>query len=380
MKRSAFLGGGLAAVGAARGIAGAQFIARPVTIGVAVPLSGPQADFGAMIVGGVRAACDETNRGIGPAGRSFLVRTFDDQNSDALARNAATFCAADPTIVACVGHLGGVVTDHVLQTYANSSLALVVPASTLDSITSHGYRNVFRLPTKDSTEGQLFARYIARMAKPKHAIALTQDGSYGPAVAQAFAEQAKAEHFSAQTYTFAQSKPDFASVAAKVVAQAPDYIFLAGNSDEMGPVIPALRSMGFTGAFGASQGFYTMGTLQNYAHELGAGYIATSMPPLDRLPNPFGYFADLRREFGTVSPLLAFGFAAAQVVIAAVNRGGSDRASVVRSIATTGSIQTLVGSFTFSFSGDPFDPNVYFYAIEDGKFTYKGAYHPGAFL
>ena len=380
MKRSAFVGGGLAAVGAARGIARAQILSRPVTIGVAVPLTGPQADFGAMIAGGVRAACDETNRGIGPTGRSFLVRTFDDQNSDALARNAAAFCTADPTISACIGHLGGSVTDHVLQTYANSSLALVVPASSLDSITAHGYRNVFRLPTKDSTEGQLFARFLARTSKPKLAIALTQDGAYGPAVAQAFVDQAKAEHFSAQPYTFAQSKPDFISVAAKVLAQSPDYVFLAGNSDDMGPVIPALRRAGFTGAFGASQGFYTMGTLQSYAHELRDGYISTSMPPLDRLPNPFGYFADLRREFGTVSPLVAFGFAAAQLVIAAVNRGGSDRASVVRTIANTGSIQTLVGSFTFSFSGDPFDPNLYFYAIADGKFTYKGAYHPGAFL
>jgi len=169
-------------------------------------------------------------------------------------------------------------------------------------------------------------------------------------------------------------------VAKNVVAANPDYIFLAGATDFMGPRVPALRAAGYKGAFGASQGFYNTQTIQKYARELGDALISTSMPPLDRVPVAFRSLSALRARFAEITPLIAFGYAAAELAIAVSRRTGSaDRASLVRALSN-GSYDTLVGSYTFGLNGDPIDANVYFYSIADGRFKYAGAAHSSSFL
>lgn len=354
--------------------------AQQLTIAVVVPLTGPQSGAGLQIVNGVRQAVDEANRLIGRLDRSFAMRAFDDQNSFVGAVMGAQFASADPTVIATVGHLSGSVTTTALQQYANARMPLIVPASSADRITTRGFRNVFRLPTKDSTEGQLFARYISAKARPAKAVALAADGDYGSDVAHGFVAQAGTEKFAATTIEFALAKTPFSEVAREVLSSGPDYVFLAGNAGEIGPVAPALRAAGFKGSFGASQGFYAPAAVQ-YAKDLGNALISTSMPPLDRITSDFQYVGDLSAQYGQITPLLAFGFAAGQIPIAAARRTGvSDRLSLIRALGTGSSYDTLLGTFRFSLTGDPIDPNLYFYTLAGEKFKYVGASHPSSFL
>ncbi|MBV8726391.1 MAG: ABC transporter substrate-binding protein [Candidatus Eremiobacteraeota bacterium] len=247
-------------------------------------------------------------------------------------------------------------------------------------ITSRGYRNVFRLPTKDSVEGRLFARYVIPKIRPTRVAALTLDGDYGPDVARSFVDEASAERVSTTTITIKAEDPNFGEAVKRVQSFAPDYIFLAGNAQALGPIVPLLRATGFKGSFGACQGFYTRGAAQ-YANELNGATISTSMPPLDRVTSAMQYLGDLNARYGDVTPLIAFGFAAAQIPIAASRRtGSSDRLSMIRALSIGGSFDTLIGSFTFSFSGDPVDPNLYFYTLSNGDFKYAGESHPSSIL
>lgn len=386
ISRKGFLAGsaGAAATFAAQPVlAQDQRLASQITIGVVVPLSGPQQRQGEQVADGVRAAVAQANRLVGMLDHSFGMRTFDDENSIATGIMNAQFAGDDPNMIAAVGHLSSVVTDACLQQYANAKMALIVPASSADSITQHGYRNVFRLPTKDSTEGQLFAHYLANGSqRPKAAVALAQDGDYGFEVARAFAAQASNEKITANLVVYANANPNLSEVVKKTLAFAPDYIFLAGNTDAMGPIMPALRAAGYKGAFGASQGFYNLGTVTKYAGEFGNGLISTSMPPLDRVPSAFQDLSELRARYGEVTPLSAFGYAAAQLVVKASQRTGStNRLSLINALTNTGSYETLVGTFSFLQTGDPIDPNLYFYSITgDGKLKYAGAAHSSSFL
>lgn len=383
-KRFLALGAGAAAVAAARP-ARAQFapnsMARQAVIGVVVPMTGALAAEGTQIINGVRQAVDEANRTVGQLDRSFSMRTFDDENAIATAIMSAQFAGDDPSIVATVGHLTGVVTNATLQQYANSKMPLIVPASSMDAITGHGYRNVFRLPTKDSTEGVLFAHYLAGKVRPKKAVALTQDGDYGYEVARAFAAQASLEKIPADLLVFSNDRPAYDAVAKKIIASGADYVFLAGNTTAMGPVISALKAEGYKGGFGASQGFYNAQTVQAYGEALGDALISTSMPPLERVPAAFDYLTNLRARYGEVTPLSAFGFAAAQLAIGVVKRTGAiDRLSILRELGGGSSYDTIVGTFGFALSGDPIDPNLYFYSVAGSKFKFSGAAHSSSFL
>ncbi len=382
--RKGFLLSGAAAIGSAALPAAARAQLRPfaqqLTLAVNVPLSGTGQSAGREIADGVQAAIDEANQVGGTYSTAYAMRTFDDQDALAQAMVNVQFAAADPTVLATVGGSDGALVAASLSSYANQQMPLLVPGSTADGITAQGYRIVWRLPTKDTLEGQLHARFVAARLKPVSALAATQDGDYGMNVARGFVDQAKSSRISADGFQFPYDKPDFAAAAERIVEKKPDYVLLCGTTDAMGGLIPALKSAGFAGKLGASEGFYNETTLAKYGGDFDGGFISTSFPPLERAPDVLNALTDFRARFA-VTALSAFGYAAAQIAIAASKRtGATNRLAMMTALQSPSSYNTIVGSFQFTPMGDPVDPNLYFYQIADGKFKYAAPSHPTSFV
>ena len=386
MKRRSFLFSGASALGAAAlpHAARAQIFPnrfqQQLTIAVNVPLSGDRAEGGRQIADGIQAAVDYTNRFGGTFGSAFAMRTFDDMDALAQAMVNVQFAASDSTVIATVGGFDGSLISASLSSYENSQMPLLVPGSTADSVTSRGYRNVWRLPTKDTVEGQLAAQYIGKRAKPKLAIAVTQDGDYGPDVAQGFLNQSKSSGFPGMLYLFGYDKPNFAGAAKELVAKNPDHVYLCGSTAAMGQLIPALHAAGYKGKFSASQGFYNQATLHDFADALQGGFISTSFPPLDRAPDVAIAFNDFRSRY-PVTALSTFAYAAAQIVISAARRtGATNRLTLMSALQSPTPYNTMVGQFQFTPTGDPIDPLVYFYTVADGKFKFIAPSHATPFV
>lgn len=352
-----------------------------MSIGVAGPFSGAQKDAGQQLVDGVQQALTDANLSQTLNEPSFILRTFDDQGSLSAAQLAAQFAINDQTVAAVVGHLGGKITDALVPTYGNAVCPLVVPASTYDDITAHGYRTVFRLPTKDSTEGQLFARYLDGAARPKQIVAFVADGDYGPDVGRGFMQQAAADKVPATAITVSVGKPDLQGATAAALNANPDFIFFAGLVKDLGPLIDTLRTAGYTGAFGASQGFFDDQTIVRYGKSIGGMLVSSSMPPLSLAPAAFTAKADFERQYGAMSPVSAFGYAAAQFVVTAARASGAlNRITLARAMTAPTPVTTIVGQFTFGQNGDPLNPDVYLYTVRDGQWEYAHPAQPTAFL
>jgi len=384
MRRRAFIAAGAAATLAPR-IARAQFtgpVLQQLTIGVSVPLSGALAAFGKNVVQGVQAAVDETNRFTVSLRQSFGVRSFDDQNNGQIAVTNAQIAQADPSIIGMVGNLTAPVTLTALPAYANANFAIVVPTVTADVITSRGYRNIFRLPTKDSTEGQLMARTLLPQHAAVSAVALTTNGAYGPDVAQGFVQYAKSSHHDAAVVTIDANHIDPAAASKECLAFKPTHIFLAGKPDDLCPVVEALRLEGYTGAFSASDGFYNQSTIENYAKLLDGVSVASVMPPLDRIPSIFQLLRDFQGEVGSVNAFSAYGYAAAQLLIFASQRSNATtRFTLLNTIQEQPSgFSTIVGQYSFNFNGDAILANVYLYTIGKDGFTFDRAAIPSGFV
>jgi len=353
--RSEFLG----AIGASVAAFQVPVFAAQVGIAVVCPLSGDDRRTGEMLANGVRAAIDDSNRQRGSLDRIYLLRTFDDHNSVADAIVNASFAAADPTLVAVVGHLGAKSTIAAVRTYAEAQLPLVVPAVTDNALTATGYRNVFRLPTRDFDEGQILARYLTTEYKPKIVHGLIQDGDYGSGVADGVSAALTAQKIENKFTVFPWSKPDFAAVADTVLAAKPDTIILAGVASDMAPIVKVLRDKGFTGRLAASQGFFDGLLVLQYAKECEGIIISTSMPDLAIAPTAFRIRNDFEARYGPFAPVSAFAYAATQVVMSAVRRSGAtQRIPLERALSLGGNYDTVVGSFTFGPQGDPVDPEV----------------------
>lgn len=355
--------------------------AATVSIGVVCPLSGAFRAAGEQLANGVRGAIDYQNRQRAGFDKIFTVRTFDDRNGVADAMVNAQFAVDDPTILAVVGHLGAKATSAVLRTYAQAQMPLVVPAVTADALTAQGYRNVFRLPTRDLIEGQLLAKFVNARSAPKAPHVLVQDGDYGSDVANGYVQQFGTFKVDAAVTAFAYDKPDYAGAADKAIAAKPDHIMLAGTAQDMGPIVQVLRDKGYAGPLAGPQGFFDALTVSKYAKPCDGMVISTSMPYLALAPTAFRILADYQSSYGPLIPLSAFAYAATQIIINAVRRTGAPaRNSLMSSMSLGGNYDTVVGSFTFSPTGDTIDPELYFYTIADSKFSYLKQAHPSSFL
>ena len=384
MRRRTFIAAGTAAA-LTPSIARAQFtgpVLQQLTIGVSVPLSGPLANYGKDVVHGVQAAVDETNRFTISLKQSFGLRAFDDQNNGQVAVTNAQIAQSDPSIIGMVGNLTGAVTLTALPAYANANFAVVVPTVTADVITSRGYRNVYRLPTKDSTEGQLMARTVLPQHTKVSAVALTTDGAYGPDVAQGFVQYAKTDRHDAAVVTLNASAIDPAQAAASCLAFSPTHIFLAGKPSDLMPVVEALRLAGYTGTFSASDGFYNQETIEKYAKQLDGVEVASVMPPLNRIPSIFQLLRDFEGEVGSVNAFSAYGYAAAQLLIFASQRtGATTRFTLLNTIQEQPSgFTTIVGQYSFNFNGDAILANIYLYKVGKDGFAFDRAAIPSGFV
>lgn len=385
MKRSSFLAAaGAAIAGGTASRAGAQVVPlQPIqgpqqqflpqlTIAVNVTLSGPLQKYGQEVVKGVQAAVDEQNRFVAPVSHVWGFRALDDRNDAGLAASNANAAAADFSVIGMIGNLTGPMTLAALSRYANVGFAVIVPTVTADAVTKRGFHNVYRLPAKDSTSGRLFAGAALDGKRGMTALAVAFDGDYGYDVGDGFVQQARNDRHPAELLLFPQDKTDPTQAARTVLDRSPGFVFLAGKTAQLGPVAQALRTIGYTGEFGASDGFFNNDTIATYAKPLNGAFVASSMPPIDRIPSAAQLITDFQREVSQITAFSAYGYAAAQLMISAQQRGSaSNRSMLLHSLQEGGTFTTLVGQFAFNISGDPLIPNIYLYEIGSDGFKYS---------
>ena len=95
------------------------------------------------------------------------------------------------------------------------------------------------------------------------------------------------------------------------------------------------------------------------------------MPPIDRVPSAVQLVTDFEREVSQITTQSAYGYAAAQLIVAAAQRGNAtSRTSLLRSLQEGGTFTTLVGQFAFNISGDPLIPNIYLYTVGTDGFKF----------
>ena len=355
-------------------------ITPSISIALCAPLSGAARPIGQRLSAGIQAAIQYNNELAGTLQRTYAMRPFDDQNSPANASLVSSFATGDSTVIAAIGHVSSDATLQGIANYGPANMPLIVPVCTDDRITATRYRNVFRLPTKDSFEGEIFARTVADQYKPKLAYVFVQDADYGADVANGFLTAMNLLKVPTQYQQFSYNHPDFGAVVDKAITAGLDYAFLAGVVSDMGPIVGVLRAKGYTGPIGASQGFFDPGSLKLGPPADGM-MISTSMPYLPFAPTTARVRQDFETHYGTLDPVAAFGYAAVQIIIAAVTRtNAAGRGAVVTAIAQGIPIDTMTGQYSFNAFGDTLQPQLYYYTLRDGKITYLKQAHASSFM
>ena len=353
-----------------------------MTFGVVGPLSGPDAQVGQEMKNGAQAAIDDANaQPSGALDRYFVLAPFDDQDRPIQSALSAGYAVNDGNVIGVVGHFTGLTTDVALRTYLGAHMPLVVPATTADVVTSHGYTNVFRLPTRDSVEGSLAARFLLKHGRISRCVVVVYDGSYGGDVARTFLQEMHAAKIDASQVTITPQNVDPVSLGQQILASAPDLVYFAGTIGQLGAVFSVLAAAAHPPKFSAAQGFFS-GTTTSAAYVKAAEgiVVSTSIAPMTKAPVNKLTIANFAARYGSFTPISGYAYAAMQVLIAAARRTGSlDRPSLTHALSDGTTYQTIAGDFSFLPFGDQVDPNLFFYTVRQGRWEYLDAYRPAPF-
>ena len=321
---------------------------------------------------GIKMAAAEINARGGILGRKLRVEMYIDVLQPAREREVARTIAADPNVVAVIGHPLSGIAIPVSLTYQEAGLLFISAGATSPNLTSHGFSCVFRNIPSEIETGKVLAEFSETKGFKK-IVVIDDESEYGITLANIFIEKAsgagiqilfRRSYFPWQT--------DFRSMLHDIKAQGGDAIFLGGMVPQAAEVIKQARQMGITIPFIGGDGL-DQPTLWRIAGSAAEGTIvSTIFNPQDRDPDTRRFVENFQKHYGAVPDTwAALGYDAVNLLEEAYNLAGSTvpivAASFLRFIENR---KSVLGTYSFTGNGDIVGKKFFFKVVRDGKFEY----------
>ena len=158
MKKILMSGVAATAMFAFAGVANAQ-----IKVGVAGPLTGPNAAFGAQLKNGAEQAVADINAKGGINGQKIELVFGDDVSDPKQGVSVANKMVGDG-VKFVMGHFNSGVTIPASEVYAENGILMISPSATNPKITERGLWNVFRTCGRDDQQGEVAGKYLQRHA------------------------------------------------------------------------------------------------------------------------------------------------------------------------------------------------------------------------
>lgn len=218
--------------------AGADTVVR---IGLASPLSGPQAHYGIDNRDAAQMAVDELNaRPPVVAGQRlrFVLVAADDGADPRMAVPVAQRLV-DAGVRAVIGHFNSGVTIPAARIYAAARIPQL-SASTSPAYTGAGYKSAFRLVASDTGIGRVLARYAVSRLAARRIVVIDDRTAYGQGLADSFIGALKAEGVATLARLYAADDRALAALLPALGQARPDLVFYGGAD---GPAARLVRLM-----------------------------------------------------------------------------------------------------------------------------------------
>ena len=153
-----------------------------IKVGVAGPMTGPNAAFGAQLKNGAEQAVADLNAKGGINGQQLQLVLGDDVSDPKQGVSVANKMVGDG-VKFVIGHFNSGVTIPASDVYAENGIFMITPSATNPTITTRGLWNVFRTCGDDDNQGNTAANYIAANFKGKNIAVVHDKTTYGKGLA-----------------------------------------------------------------------------------------------------------------------------------------------------------------------------------------------------
>lgn len=343
---------------------------KTVTIAVAMPLTGEDAEEGKSIVNAVQLAVDEVNAKGGLFGKPVKLVAKDDRGStETAAKVAGELC--DDKVSAVIGHYTSSCTLAARDIYFTRKILMVTPSSTNPAVTDGIYPTIFRVCGRDDQQGKAAAAYFAT-GWPDAKIALIHDNSsYGKALADMFlAEFSTRTKKESVLYTHIdRSVVDFEPVVKELKEKQPTIVYFGGLFLQGSELLKAIRAAGINAMFVSGDGCWNQAFIDR-AGGLSEGCYMTFNPKPEGTEEgrAFAEEYNLRFKEGP-HPYSLFGYTAAKIVMNAIQKAGTKDPIAIAQVMRSQEFDTPFGTMRFDQKGDPGESSWAVWKVENGKFV-----------
>ncbi len=272
MKKTMMTGIAVAALMASAGFANAQ-----IKLGVAGPITGPNAAFGAQLKNGVEQAVEDINAAGGILGQKITVSIGDDVSDPKQGVSVANKFVGDG-VKFVVGHFNSGVTIPASEVYQENGMIVVTPSATNPKLTERNMWNVFRTCGRDDQQGAVAAEYIVTKLTGKKVAVVHDKTTYGQGLADETKKAMNAKNVKEVLYEGINTgEKDFSALVSKIKASGAEIVYWGGLHTEGGLIVRQMRDQGVNAVMMSGDGI----TSDEFAAIGGPGVAGTLMtfPP-----------------------------------------------------------------------------------------------------
>ncbi|XYD09433.1 branched-chain amino acid ABC transporter substrate-binding protein [Methylobacterium sp. NMS12] len=362
---------GLLFMTAARGQEGGA----PVKIGVAAPMTGPNAAFGAQIRNGVSQAVEDINKAGTLKGTTLTVTVGDDASDPKQGVSVANKFASDG-VKMVVGDYNSGVTIPASDVYLDAGIIQVTPASTSVKFTERGMWNTFRTCSRDDQQGAVAGTYLAAHFKGKKIAFVHDKTPYGKGLADETLKALKARGGKDVLYEgINPGEKDYSALVSKLKSANVDVVYFGGVHTEAGLIIRQMRDQGLTARMMSGDAIPDKEFVQ-IAGPGAAGTLMTFAPDARKNPNARGVVAAFNARGIDPEAYTLYSYAAVQVLAKAMAETGSSDGKALADWLHQGKpVDTVVGPIAYDRKGDLTRPDYVIYEWTkgpDGRIDYAG--------
>src|ERR1700755_2146872 len=160
------------------GLAFADPASAQIKLGVAGPLTGGSAAFGAQLKNGAEQAVEDINAAGGILGQKIQLFVGDDRADPKEGVSVANKFVGDG-VKFVVGHFNSGVTMPASEVYQENGMLVITPAATNPKVTERNMWNIFRTCGRDDQQGAVAGAYILDKFKGKKIAFVHDKTTYG---------------------------------------------------------------------------------------------------------------------------------------------------------------------------------------------------------
>ena len=357
-------------------LAGALFLfpavaaAQTIKIGLAGPMTGANAAFGAQFKQGAERAVADINAAGGVLGRKLELTIRDDACDPVTARTWASVLVTEK-VAAVIGHFCSSSSIPASEVYAKGDVLQISPASSNPTLTERNLWNVFRVVGRDDQQGAVAAQYILKNFARKNIAILHDKTTYGKDLADETRKALNAGGLKESIYeAFNVGDKDFNTYVSLFKRNGVDLVYVGGLYTESGLLLRQMRDAGLKTALISGDGIVSTEFPSITGAATADGTLFTFAPDARKNPASRSVVEMFRRSGFDPEGYTLYTYAAVQTWAQAATAARSIESRQVAAALKSGTFNTVLGQLSFDAKGDRRQPDHVVYRW-DAKGSYR---------